>query len=122
MSLLKERGPFATPCRQAELRDRIARRDYELYERRGGKDGDDMADWLKAEAEVKAALKAEEQRPCWLNAIEARRRTRDADLCGLPAPGRGGRRRPDDVAKKDSSRPGKRSRAYRLVGRGRNRV
>ena len=58
-----EEEAFITDDRQAELRDRIARRAYELYERRGGQDGGDINDWLKAEAEVKAALKAEERRP-----------------------------------------------------------
>lgn len=35
-----------------DLRARIARRAYELYERRGGHPGQDLDDWVKAEREV----------------------------------------------------------------------
>ncbi len=34
------------------LEEAIRRRAYELYEQRGRKDGHDMDDWLRAEAEV----------------------------------------------------------------------
>lgn len=34
--------------------DRVARRAYELYERRGGTHGADLADWLDAEREIDA--------------------------------------------------------------------
>ena len=34
---------------------RIARRAYELYERRGRSDGADLDDWLKAECELREA-------------------------------------------------------------------
>jgi H+-transporting ATPase len=47
--------------RQSELRDLIARRAYEIYEERGRSDGEDMNDWLRAEAEVKASFGASDQ-------------------------------------------------------------
>lgn len=34
--------------------DDIARRAYELYRERGGNEGQDMDDWLRAEAELRA--------------------------------------------------------------------
>ena len=42
---------------QSDLRELIARRAYEIYEERGRCDGDDLNDWLRAEAEVKSALR-----------------------------------------------------------------
>lgn len=42
------------------LRELIARRAYEIYEERGRCDGEDMNDWLRAEAEVKSAFTAKE--------------------------------------------------------------
>jgi hypothetical protein len=36
--------------------EQIRMRAYELYRERGGKVGDDMADWLKAEGEYRAHL------------------------------------------------------------------
>lgn len=48
---------------QIDLRELIARRAYEIYEERGGNHGDDINDWLKAEAEVKSTLKPEKRRP-----------------------------------------------------------
>jgi Protein of unknown function (DUF2934) len=47
---------------QIDLRELIARRAYELYEERGGHHGDDVNDWLRAEAEVKSALRPEKRR------------------------------------------------------------
>jgi DUF2934 family protein len=47
---------------QFDLRDLIARRAYEFYEERGKCDGDDINDWLRAEAEVKSALRPEKRR------------------------------------------------------------
>jgi hypothetical protein len=47
---------------QIELRESIARRAYEFYEERGRCDGDDINDWLRAEAEVKSALRPEKRR------------------------------------------------------------
>jgi Protein of unknown function (DUF2934) len=41
---------------QPDLREMIARRAYEIYEERGGRDGDDLNDWLRAEAEVKFSV------------------------------------------------------------------
>lgn len=35
-----------------ELEERIRRRAYELYEKRGRVDGNDVEDWLQAKAEV----------------------------------------------------------------------
>ncbi len=42
-------------------REEIARLAYELYEQRGGQDGQDVADWLKAEAVLKARRQANPQ-------------------------------------------------------------
>ena len=47
---------------QIELRELIARRAYEIYEERGMRHGDDINDWLRAEAEVKSALGPEKRR------------------------------------------------------------
>ena len=47
---------------QIDLRELIARRAYEIYEERGRCDGDDINDWLRAEAEVKSALSPEKRR------------------------------------------------------------
>lgn len=41
---------------RTELRDLIARRAHEIYEERGRCDGADLADWLRAEVEVKSLL------------------------------------------------------------------
>ena len=48
---------------QGDLRELIARRAYEIYEERGMSHGDDLNDWLRAEAEVKSALRPEKRRP-----------------------------------------------------------
>lgn len=42
--------PTQTP--NAELDEKIRRRAYELYEKRGRTDGSDFEDWVRAEAEV----------------------------------------------------------------------
>jgi H+-transporting ATPase len=47
---------------QNDLRELIARRAYEIYEERGRCDGDDINDWLRAEAEVKSSLRPEKRR------------------------------------------------------------
>ena len=47
---------------QVDLRELIARRAYEIYEERGRRHGDDINDWLRAEAEVKSALRPEKRR------------------------------------------------------------
>ena len=47
---------------QIDLRELIARRAYEIYEERGRCDGDDLNDWLRAEAEVRSALRPEKRR------------------------------------------------------------
>jgi HSP20 family protein len=56
------RAPTAAPVRvvpasalaehESRLRERIARRAYELFERRGSVDGRDVDDWLQAESEL----------------------------------------------------------------------
>ncbi|MBI3001433.1 MAG: DUF2934 domain-containing protein [Deltaproteobacteria bacterium] len=55
------------PARSAvagtSLRERIAKKAYEIYERRGGQPGDEVADWLEAERLVQAETKAENQAP-----------------------------------------------------------
>jgi len=48
---------------QIDLRELIARRAYEIYEERGRCDGDDINDWLRAEAEVKSTRRPEKRRP-----------------------------------------------------------
>ncbi len=47
-----------TEDEQNLLRTLIARRAYEIYEERGRSDGEDVNDWLRAEAEVKSAFTA----------------------------------------------------------------
>lgn len=42
-----------------EVREMIARRAYDLYKQRGPESGDDLSDWLKAEAEVVTRLLSE---------------------------------------------------------------
>lgn len=61
--------------RQTDLREMIERRAYEIYEERGRCDGDDLNDWIRAEAEVKSLVKAEKRR-----AIEERGVTREEIL------------------------------------------
>jgi DUF2934 family protein len=39
--------------RQEVLRDGIARRAYEIYVQRGGENGRDVEDWLRAEKEIR---------------------------------------------------------------------
>ncbi|MGA6827288.1 DUF2934 domain-containing protein [Nitrospira sp. NS4] len=46
--------PKATP-NGAKAQDRIARRAYELYERRGRQDGLALEDWLQAERQLAGA-------------------------------------------------------------------
>ena len=48
---------------QTELRGLIARRAYEIYEERGRHDGADVADWLRAEVEVKSLIVEAKMRP-----------------------------------------------------------
>ena len=48
---------------QAQLRGLIARRAYEIYEERGRHDGSDVADWLRAEVEVKSLITEARPRP-----------------------------------------------------------
>ena len=48
---------------QTELRGLIARRAYEIYEERGRHDGSDVADWLRAEIEVKSLIVEAKLRP-----------------------------------------------------------
>jgi DUF2934 family protein len=60
---------------QSDLREMIARRAYEIYEERGGSDGDDLNDWLRAEAEVKFSVMVERRR-----AVEGIEMTREEAL------------------------------------------
>jgi len=36
------------------IEEKIRRRAYDLYQKRGGQDGSDIEDWLQAEAEMRA--------------------------------------------------------------------
>ena len=60
---------------QPDLRDMIARRAYEIYEERGRRDGDDLNDWLRAEAEVIFSVMVERRR-----AVEGSEATREEVL------------------------------------------
>jgi hypothetical protein len=52
---------------QFNLSELIAQRAYELYEERGRGDGEDLNDWLRAEAEVQALISNPEQRRAAVN-------------------------------------------------------
>ena len=39
-----------------DLRERITRRAYELYQSRGGEPGHELEDWLQAESEILASV------------------------------------------------------------------
>jgi hypothetical protein len=60
---------------ERDLRDLIARRAYEIYEERGRGDGEELNDWLRAEAEVRSMVTAEKRR-----AIEVEGATREEIL------------------------------------------
>jgi len=45
------------PCQEDDLRPRIAKRAYELYERRGFQNGQTTQDWLRAEREIQMEAK-----------------------------------------------------------------
>ena len=45
------------PQSEHELRERIARRAYEIYLQRGGKNRHDLDDWLEAEREIRGSEK-----------------------------------------------------------------
>jgi len=45
-------NPGVAVQKEPPARDEIARRAYELYLERGGQDGHDVEDWLRAEAEL----------------------------------------------------------------------
>ena len=45
------------------LHERIARRAYELYQKRGQPSGHDLEDWLEAEALIKAELRSQGETP-----------------------------------------------------------
>jgi hypothetical protein len=61
-SMTGKQRAFVADKEEAGIRDRIARRAYELYETRGRSDGEDLNDWLKAEAEVRASLSGPDRR------------------------------------------------------------
>ena len=48
-----------TTASHSNLEEEIRRRAYELYEARGCKEGRELDDWLRAEAEVAAVLDSE---------------------------------------------------------------
>jgi Protein of unknown function (DUF2934) len=60
---------------QSDLLEKIARRAYEIYEERGRRDGDDLNDWLRAEAEVIFSVIVEKRR-----AVEGMGMTREEAL------------------------------------------
>jgi len=56
--MMMEEQDFEMDCGRMDLGEMIARRAYEIYEERGRCDGEDMNDWLRAEAEVRSAIMA----------------------------------------------------------------
>ena len=44
----------------SDLKKRIEARAHQLYHQRGGRNGDAMSDWLRAEKEIMAEVKAEQ--------------------------------------------------------------
>lgn len=48
---------------EAELRQRVEQKAYELFQRRGGVPGHDIEDWLEAERLVRQELRGEVQQP-----------------------------------------------------------
>ena len=48
----KRSEPASEILDPAQLKDRIRRRAYEIYEERGREHGRDLDDWLRAEAEI----------------------------------------------------------------------
>ena len=61
--IMRQRRVGTTPASDGEPLEprltRIARRAHELYEARGGQDGRDLDDWLKAEREIDAEVEGE---------------------------------------------------------------
>ncbi len=57
--LTAEAASAGAPGEAAELpeHERIARRAYQIWEERGGGDGEEMNDWLRAEAEIREAVR-----------------------------------------------------------------
>jgi Protein of unknown function (DUF2934) len=58
---MSDRAPTPNPKQsgqQPSRLSRIARRAHEIYEARGGHDGKDLDDWLRAEREVDAEIDA----------------------------------------------------------------
>jgi Zn-dependent oligopeptidase len=57
--------PFDIPMRDPALttvpEEAIRERAYELYERRGQHDGLDQPDWLQAESELRAEIRARQE-------------------------------------------------------------
>ena len=51
-SLVAKSEPRPRELSTEDLREKIRKRAYELYELRGGEEGQDVDDWLKAESEV----------------------------------------------------------------------
>lgn len=57
---IKPKEQAQTPVREEHIFELICRRAYELYEQRGSAHGNDLQDWLQAEAEVRALLATKE--------------------------------------------------------------
>jgi hypothetical protein len=47
-----KKPPMAVQSEPRNLEEEIRRRAYELYEEQGREDGQDLNDWLRAEAEI----------------------------------------------------------------------
>jgi hypothetical protein len=56
----EKKEAVATPVDKGHMFELICQRAYDLYEQRGGAHGNDIDDWLQAEAEVRASIAAHE--------------------------------------------------------------
>jgi hypothetical protein len=89
MPTASQRGVEATPVveqlreellRKPEIRVRVARRAYEIYESRGGAAGRDVDDWLAAEGEILSVVEEESQRS--MDAVQSTGATTDVERQG----------------------------------------
>ncbi len=76
----RERMRADPPAAPAPIQERVARRAYELFERRGYEPGRDMDDWLEAERQIRDEDRAQ--------VITAGARPRPASLKGTLPHGR----------------------------------
>ncbi len=53
-----KKPPTRLPSGTQELQEQIRQRAYELYEARGGEEGHDLEDWLRAEEEITQETRA----------------------------------------------------------------